>query len=1167
MNVGVLKWYDEKKGFGVIDTPDKGEFFIHVSNFTRRATSISPGTVWIFDEAFEKGKKSAKNCHLPSSYKDFLTILDYLGKEGRVKIERKNKGIVGHLKNDHLIISVVDHGLQQLLKNLGDDDILNWIKKYYHDKIREKTSELFIPFCKKIKKQLASRDKAKEIYDAVFIYFGNNLTESILFNVWKNKFFDLIGYIGHEDYEIPQDILWDNRQLLASTEFQRIKYFKYGDEFIEKYVKERTRSLEGNTEDDLLVLKECLPLAKLISEEGRRRQELVEGLYSQAESTITLLIKSHSELLPEISNEVNFQEYQALFRFIPKELGLPKQQELIDLIKDSAINKCSDEYKVHLWLEGWGDNIDPVLLKSSFTGREDVHFYVKALKRIEKKEERLEALDILLSLKKWEYALKVIEEYFGDANELEYGFSLKKKLFDDSFLMGKKGSELVQFFKQKIIDYSVPSELTSLFLEQLSNTYDNEFVVSNACQFSISQLEEFFKSENQAKSESFILEVLTQKLTCCHNKEEFTDIFDLGNRYLPKESFSQLDESIFNKAPKDDYFEFWKKGIGKCFPESSLSNHLNDEPEPYEEIDIWLEEEIVKKTKIIDFLLKSIGEEVENGIDDRLSFYRCYFRVKKLLELDPSNNREALMGINNSFIQILLWFFNVSEVFSFDLLKGKFIYFSPEDQAMVIRKLFRLKALGLLALTVDMLSELVRASIDLYELNKKFHPNIPLDLSTEVIVQALKSFSEKQRFLVDGELIEIVLKNIYGNETRKFQIARFFESCPGRCSAEFNWHTEGAVSKVPFGQEKFYFALSFSPTHSKQVNSNRGYYITTTPNPNFQTLKEEVKKLPGAKWNPKKRHWGVPSKYEDDVLEFAKRHQLFLDFEGSNYANNPHLAELKRGSQPEGITFCEGRPALKEHNILRRKFWWCANQPCFENAETIHKLEEWESYTLLDFCLILGLNTDEKNKYGFFPHGLYYQFVSKINRFNRLLEKLYCEECDHILYPSESSNFAAYTVTRFYCQNDQCKEHGKDVYLNHCLNGKCDSIIDSRESKKCPNGLFICSECGSCCSHDMLKRRLGNLELTGGYIHENLRINVQNKDGHLEKAEYYCYKCGGMATQTKAEVFECTDCGVTYDLGSYRLKRPHLHLRRKDYPIEDNRDGEGGFDGSADYPF
>lgn len=222
---------------------------------------------------------------------------------------------------------------------------------------------------------------------------------------------------------------------------------------------------------------------------------------------------------------------------------------------------------------------------------------------------------------------------------------------------------------------------------------------------------------------------------------------------------------------------------------------------------------------------------------------------------------------------------------------------------------------------------------------------------------------------------------------------------------------------------------------------------------------------------------------------------------------------------------------------------------------------------MLDFCEILGLNTDETNRVGdHIPKGHYYQFIALINRFNRLLDKLYCKDCNHILFPVDTSHFAAHTVVRFHCVNQECSNND-EIYLNHCLNGQCNCIIDSRISKRCDNGLFICDNCGSCCSHNMLQRRLSNLQQTGGYIHDNFVKCVNEKLGHLERAEYFCYKCKSEMTEISNDIFQCLNCNVKYDTTKYKFKRPHIHLRKARATTENNGNDNESNDDDFDFPF
>ena len=195
--------------------------------------------------------------------------------------------------------------------------------------------------------------------------------------------------------------------------------------------------------------------------------------------------------------------------------------------------------------------------------------------------------------------------------------------------------------------------------------------------------------------------------------------------------------------------------------------------------------------------------------------------------------------------------------------------------------------------------------------------------------------------------------------------------------------------------------------------------------------------------------------------------------------------------------------------------------------------------------------------------------MGHINAFDRLLKRLYCEECKNLIYPKNTSHFALYRVHRFYCIEETCSKKHKEIYLTHCLYGECETIIDSRVSERCKHGLYICPNCGTCCSEESFRKRLGHLKKVGSYIHKELIENVEKKNGHLEKAEYYCYKCSGMMTEINAKKYECTDCHVNYDLDKFKRlnkKWTETNRRRDDYPISKKSNENNSFD-DFDLPF
>ncbi len=194
-----------------------------------------------------------------------------------------------------------------------------------------------------------------------------------------------------------------------------------------------------------------------------------------------------------------------------------------------------------------------------------------------------------------------------------------------------------------------------------------------------------------------------------------------------------------------------------------------------------------------------------------------------------------------------------------------------------------------------------------------------------------------------------------------------------------------------------------------------------------------------------------------------------------------------------------GKPILSKEGV---EFWWCANQKCFKTARELHPPAEWEQYTLYDFLTILKVDFDEKDLE---------TYLSVINKTNRFLNHMTCRDCKHILRPIRQANYAFYGVNEFHCVNPNCGELEKAIYITHCLNGRCEEVIDSRDSVKCKPtekdkekcGWYVCSYCHACCSNNGIERRKGNLSNSG-------QVYNCHETGHRDKGEICCNKCGSL---------------------------------------------------------
>jgi hypothetical protein len=448
-----------------------------------------------------------------------------------------------------------------------------------------------------------------------------------------------------------------------------------------------------------------------------------------------------------------------------------------------------------------------------------------------------------------------------------------------------------------------------------------------------------------------------------------------------------------------------------------------------------------------------------------------FYALRELL-VSTNHHLQPAKISNKAFYDLSLWLSDADNNPWTEALSDKLFFLTPADQLFALRKLFQLKANGIRALAVSDLEMMRFIDLSLYKTGEEVAPDLHLDLSVAIVIEVLNALSKGSGPLLFGDLIGVMLKNITSDRKRKFQITELFEGCEGRMEMKYDWHTNNREITKVFFNDTYYWAVS-TPAHDSIAN--------------------EVSAITGTRWNSGAGHWGVPRAQEDVVLLIAQENRFFINVAGSHYDNNMHLAALRRTNVPRGVSYCEGRIANGAHKKYGVPFWFCSGSLCFQNCETAHSPEAWEHYTLLDFCQILGLGLDGEDAAGdMVTKGQYYKFIATINRFNQLIDHLYCRDCEEILSPTVESVWGVSRVSRFSCTNNSCKSYRITVYLNHCLNGKCNSVIDSRDSKKCTHGLYICSNesCGTCCSHKMFSTRLGYLEKVKAHVPPNLSETV-----------------------------------------------------------------------------
>ena len=591
-------------------------------------------------------------------------------------------------------------------------------------------------------------------------------------------------------------------------------------------------------------------------------------------------------------------------------------------------------------------------------------------------------------------------------------------------------------------------------------------------------------------------------------------------KLIDPSSSEELEKRVLPKLTETELFDLWKKGYVSVVPEERLLAYLSfDEEKDFVDISNKITFSIINNgTSFNQCCVGGRYKEWDKLFDGVKTEKEVLFNVvKKKMELScNSYSRLSFQTYLNLFgyylfkqkkvvegLEVGLYYrcakwildveySNVSEVLD------NMALFMPGQQTRVIKKLFQLFE-----------SEKIGNPLDdiLKALSKESDANdsrMPLyDLTSRIVIDALYSFAKTGAFIADHRLFDLLLSQKVKSKEFKYTISDlYFDNCNGRTYGKFHIdfleRANGRVEKVFFKNGDYAYTI-----------------LTKCRDGDFEYIVNDIKTIPGRRWDETSRKWIVPSSSEEEVMEFAIRHMFSVDLkDGKLYLSNYHFYNFSQEEHVHKNKFCDGRP----NNNPYYKSYWCDGAPCFKRCIENHYGDAWTDYTMYDLCRILGFDLKETKGTWVIEGGKYIQFVGHINRFNDLLERLNCRECGQIMYPVRTSEFARYAITRFACQNESCPEHKHVVYLNRCFNGNCLSVIDSRDSKQCPNGWYICAECGMCCSTEKLKERRENLEFNDGYIPNNYA-----QQGHYEQNIFFCHLCGKMLTWNNGELY-CDTC-------------------------------------------
>jgi cold shock CspA family protein len=292
--IGIIKWFDSLKGFGIVGSSNNGEYFLHQNNFKESTANLKKGSAVCFIPGKANGERSAPaiNCRY-ASLKDIPSALHLLKTNRNIEIEKTTlvKGIRGipYLRKEFRSFDILDLLFRSVIHEITFSDFLELLKEACSEHIQNWTGDQIINLVNileislknvkfKKEKEVESASNGDEIdleiqsvdlgkynfIEDVINCLKNQLTEDQKFELWKlNK---IAGYRdSNVDYyvkfiedepernlELPFDsrVLEENFQFLTYSIVERLVKYSLSERtmaVIEKFF----HDLPITSEDDL----------------------------------------------------------------------------------------------------------------------------------------------------------------------------------------------------------------------------------------------------------------------------------------------------------------------------------------------------------------------------------------------------------------------------------------------------------------------------------------------------------------------------------------------------------------------------------------------------------------------------------------------------------------------------------------------------------------------------------------------------------------------------------------------------------------------------------------------------------------------------------------------------------------------------------------------------
>ncbi|WP_431107213.1 cold shock domain-containing protein [Winogradskyella poriferorum] len=1017
MVLGYTKWFDNEKGFGIIESLDNIEYFLHKSNIDRKPEKVLLGTPFLFDAAVSKGKEAAINAIVPKTKEDFaLGINLLLSQDSRITYVATIKGESRwgnpYIRRETKTMDTTSIFVKRLCRDKGLEEIfdlfkagfdinhdVNWnfeeVSKYY--KITERqisgldsvlTDE---ELNTRMKEDMKRNDgefvfrhshffinqAKKELIERLTSYYDSKLSDKDLFDSWQLNLKESHFYVKKK----------------SSIDIDEKVLLKYKDRLEEESIK------------------------KIIQ------------YYNVSDDTFNLLVSPffNKEIIDISSFESSLKIYNSLDKdlqpvYFDLIIGAITNDFYFDIWKNKKYNIDRDNKIIS---PSWGRNDDFNLKRGIYIENID-KIGITEIERINKlNSDDVELIKILLesAIKSEEFSSYKAEKLIVLLKNFENSFSTQ--ILDDFFRINnsenlkilndisiQKLINLYEFYVRDFIyetilekiDFNISYEL-NLLLEVFDYSEDFTTFIKSKMSLSTTSFESFktcltyLEENNESLDVKIMAKVFEKEL-------EIADIIEIQELSLKLEL---KDYEIIQRL---------------------ISDYLNNKEVLYENEYIILLS--INSQSFLESILSKSFEIKPQKYAHRSRDYK-EGSAKTYLETLFDNN-QAIKINKTIFLDFVRDKLKSNEklIFNF-LIKNRIDLYSDLIEEVELNEKVIVDFIELFEENKDRLRPFTTVETDLNLIFK-----IVDDVSNDFHIKQLNSFFQKNKFSYQSLFLKYFI-SVYQSKQISKERYLVIQNLLELKELSALMIKEFIVSEVSSRNELMDLMNNILKAHflllDKFSDNHEVFY-------NLFSLRNLVNECNGRK---------------------SYRGLEFWQGGGQNrwYTNGNHGIVVGAKEQ----IYCEGRFWKSErfyNSSTNRQlpesnsFYWCRNKVCVKVNDSLNLDNPYLEWTLNEVNQIFNLKLDRL---------AFIHLAGWLNRMETIFNRLTCSGCTKYLRPKAYTPtlLGHYAVPIFWCVNEACSEHHLPIRFTHCRG--CKKILDSRECDTCQNcNWLICDDegCGKC---------------------------------------------------------------------------------------------------------